>query len=253
MKKIIVIPIITLLVALSLIGFDWYSKYNNNKTYSDIATKYVTVNTLDVTSSSGTVKPLYANLTIDFDSLSQLNPDVIGWIKFDFAESYGLPNYPILYSGDDYYLRRDIEDNVSTPGSIYLEGTNNPNLKDAYNIIYGHHMKNGTMFGSLSKFKDSEFLINNQYFTIYTKDKCYRYAIFSTFTVDKDDDIFTTGYNLNSDNYQTLVASLRNKADYDIDIDVSSMDKVVLLSTCSSVSTDRYVVAAVLVNEFDNE
>ena len=85
------------------------------------------------------------------------NPDVIGWIRFDNQDELGI-NYPILYSGDNQkYLRTDLHGNSHIAECIFLEGLNKSDFSDYYNIIYGHNMKNNTMFGSLPKYSKQEY------------------------------------------------------------------------------------------------
>ena len=97
----------------------------------------------------------YEALRVDFETLREANPDVIGWIYFDNIEQI---NYPILYSGDDEtYLHTDLYGNASKSGCIFMEGNNVPDFNDCHTILYGHNMKNGSMFGSLKQYKNDGF------------------------------------------------------------------------------------------------
>lgn len=97
------------------------------------------------------------DVKVEFDKLKAENPDVIGWIRFDNQDELGI-NYPILYSGDnEKYLRTDLYGNSHIAGCIFLEGLNKSDFSDYYNIIYGHNMNDGSMFGSLKKYKDDGF------------------------------------------------------------------------------------------------
>ncbi|MBO6215720.1 MAG: hypothetical protein J6N76_09385 [Lachnospiraceae bacterium] len=58
-------------------------------------------------------------------------------------------SYPLLYSGDDYYLRSNYLKEEEIAGSIYIDGNNSPDLDDAYTLIYGHNMRNLSRFGKL--------------------------------------------------------------------------------------------------------
>ena len=94
------------------------------------------------------------DVKVEFDKLKAENPDAIGWIRFDNQDELGI-NYPILYSGDNQkYLRTDLHGNSHIAGCIFLEGLNKSDFSDYYNIIYGHNMNDGSMFGSLKKYKD---------------------------------------------------------------------------------------------------
>ena len=114
--------------------------------------------------------------------------------QIDHQDELGI-NYPIVYSGDnEKYLRKDIHGNEHIAGSIFLEGLNQSDFSDLYNIIYGHNMNNGIMFGSLKKYKDEGFWKKNQYFTIYTESTAYRYQIFSYEDAAGGGNVYKVGY-----------------------------------------------------------
>ena len=100
-----------------------------------------------------------------------------------------------MYSGDnEKYLRKDIHGNEHIAGSTFLEGLNQSDFSDLYNIIYGHNMNNGSMFGSLKKYKDEGFWKKNQYFTVYTESTAYRYQIFSYEDAVVGGNVYKVGY-----------------------------------------------------------
>ncbi len=93
------------------------------------------------------------DVKVEFDKLKAENSDVIGWIRFDNQDELGI-NYPILYSGDNQkYLRTDLHGNSHIAECIFLEGLNKSDFSDYYNIIYGHNMNDGSMFGSLKNIR----------------------------------------------------------------------------------------------------
>lgn len=108
------------------------------------------------------------DVKVEFDKLKAENPDVIGWIRFDNQDELGI-NYPILYSGDnEKYLRTDLYGNSHIAGCIFLEGLNKSDFSDYYNIIYGHNMNDGSMFGSLKNIRmtDSGKRINTSLYIL---------------------------------------------------------------------------------------
>ena len=156
----------------------------------------------------------------------------------------------IRYSGDDSkYLRSDIYGNYHIAGCIFLEGLNNPDFSDYHSIIYGHNMRNTTMFGDLKRYKNDEgFYEKNQFFNVYTADKVYRYQIFSYYDVDEDSDIYTVGYGAD-DSWQAMIDKMVASSMKDTGIHPTKEDKVVTLSTCSKAGeTKRFVVHGVLVD-----
>ncbi len=106
---------------------------------------------------------------IDFQRLWQINPQVVGWLKIPDTAV----DYPILHDpeSNDTYLYTDIEGNESAAGSIYLDCDNKGDFSDLHNVIYGHHMKNGTMFKDIMNFRDQAFLESHPTVMIYLPDR----------------------------------------------------------------------------------
>ena len=177
------------------------------------------------------------------------NPDIMAWLRFDNYNDVHI-SYPVLYSGDDEtYLRSDIYGNYHIAGCIFLEGMNQPDFSDYHSIIYGHNMRNTTMFGDLKRYKNDEgFYENNQYFNIYTDTQVLRYQIFSYYDVEQDDEVYTVGYGPD-DTWQAMIDRMVTSSMKDTGIHPTKEDKIVTLSTCtSSGETKRFVVHGVLVN-----
>lgn len=105
---------------------------------------------------------------IDFEALRAENQDTVGWIKIPDTKI----DYPIVYSEDnEEYLHKDFYGNESVYGTIYLDAESEPDFSGRNNVLYGHHMKDGSMFKDVVKFKDQEFFKNHQFFEIYTPDR----------------------------------------------------------------------------------
>ena len=87
-------------------------------------------------------------------SLADINPDYRGWITVDDTPI----DYPVVQGEDDlYYASHNVNKEISLTGAIYLAAGNNLAFGDSYNLLYGHHMDSGAMFGSLDKFKDESY------------------------------------------------------------------------------------------------
>lgn len=107
---------------------------------------------------------------IPFEELRRINPHVVGWIKIRDT----VIDYPIVQTdNNETYLETDFEGNKSAAGAIFLDFESEPDFSGRHNIIYGHHMKNGTMFKDIIKYKDEEFFKEHQEITIYTPEKEY--------------------------------------------------------------------------------
>lgn len=175
----IFLAVILIGVALWNILPPYIDRWQSTKDYEKLAEEYVSDESEPDDGKQKKKDWWSTDIKVEFDQLKTENPDGIGWIRFDDQNELGI-NYPIVHSGDnEKYLRKDIHGNKHIAGSIFLEGLNQSDFSDLYNIIYGHNMNNGSMFGSLKKYKDEGFWEKNQYFTVYTESTAYRYQIFS--------------------------------------------------------------------------
>lgn len=188
-------------------------------------------------------------IDVDFSNLTKINSDVAGWIYVEGTDI----SYPIMYSGDDEtYLRTTINKEHATAGSIFLEGYNLPDFSDSHSIVYGHNMRNLSMFGSLKLYKENEdYYDSHRYFQIITPKAKMRFEIFSYFDTEPASWVYTVPYYDNqefADYIDELISHSYIKLDnYDID----SSDKVVTLSTCSG-SEMRFTIHGKLVDIEEN-
>lgn len=114
-------------------------------------------------------EPAYIS-PIQFEELKKINPDIVGWIKVEDT----VIDYPIVQTDDnETYLETDFEGKKSVAGTIYLDSDCEPDFSGRHNIIYGHHMKNGSMFKDIVKYKDEAFFKEHQRITVYTPEREY--------------------------------------------------------------------------------
>ena len=107
-----------------------------------------------------------APVSIDFDSLRSINEDVIGWI---YMEALPEISYPVVQGEDNnFYLHQTYEKNYNFAGTIFIDYENKRDFSDCNTLVYGHNMKNGSMFGMLKKYRADETLYNtSKYFFIF--------------------------------------------------------------------------------------
>lgn len=194
--------------------------------------------------------PWYCMIRVDFESLKERNQDVIGWLFFE-NESI---SYPILYSGDNVkYLRRTLDGENATAGSIFLEGANTPDFEDSRTVIYGHNMKNLSMFGKLKYYRqEKNYYEDHQYFQILVEGIVYRYQIFSYFDVpEAETEICRVDFTSEND-FSDFINVLQERSVKDTGIEVECDDKVVTLLTCY-VTGRRTLVNAVRVDSYEIE
>ena len=212
---------------------------------SDIVTK--TDNDLE-TEHEDDPNAWYHDIDVDLAGLKEQNEDIVGWIYFEDEESI---SYPLLYSGDDYYLRRNYLKEEETAGSIYIDGNNSPDLDDAHTLIYGHNMRNLSMFGNLKFYKTEEdYFENHRYFQLITENGAYRYEIFAYKDVGTlTGGIYTTWKYVDDDFKKFVEDSICQGSYVDADIDIDDETHIVTLSTCSYDSDVRFTVSAVRIDE----
>lgn len=191
----------------------------------------------------------WEKIHISFDELKKENPDIVAWIRFDNTDQVAV-DYPVLYSGDnETYLRHDIYGSYHIAGCIFLEGRNQPDFSDYHSIIYGHNMKNSTMFGDLKKYKNQkDFYEKNPYFTVYTPESTYRYHIFSYYDAEETSDVYTVGYEP-GERFQDLLKKMTECSMKKTGVYPEDTDRILTLSTCSTDGEDkRFVIHAMRIN-----
>lgn len=192
----------------------------------------------------------FERLEVDFAALQAQNPDVVGWIQFD-----ALPiSYPVVQGKDDeQYLHHMWNGQPNRAGSIFLEAQNK-GWDDLHTIVYGHNMKNGSMFGQLKKYANEDFYHENDgWYTLYLPNgEIRRYQIFGAKTVKSDSEIYTIGFDFD-ETYTNFLKNMCKGRYYDPGVGVYSEDRVMTLSTCVSNAENRLVVnarlAAILTEE----
>ena len=159
--------------------------------------------------------------------LSKKNSDYRCWINVQGTNI----DYPIVQGRDNsYYLTHDFNKGYLPAGSIFMDYRNDLK-KDLNTVIYGHHMRNSTMFGQLEKFKKKEFFEENKRVMISTKEGTQEYEVFAIGIFKAD-----FGYNKvdfgNKEEYEAFLNKIKENALFKRDI-VSSEDQIITLSTCS--------------------
>jgi sortase B len=198
---------------------------------------------------------------IDFDTLSSINPDTIGWIHIDGTNV----DYPMVQGEDnEYYSHRDIEGNNSSLGTIYLDSNNldfsNPTYAlDDLNFIYGHHITNGRMFATISNYKKQSFVDEYPFIVIYTKDGyAYKGDVFAGVLFDGvTSNLYNNYENFESqEEFENYMEYINANSMISTDVDVEYGDKIVALVTCSYENgingNLRFVVFARLSKQYTN-
>ena len=175
---------------------------------------------------------------IDFAELKSVNEDIVGWLRIRALDI----SYPVVQGEDnDYYLHRTFEGVDNFAGCLFVNCDNEPDLTDQNTIIYGHNMKNGSMFGKLKKFQEEETFNKSKFFWIFTEDFIYQYRIFSAMTVNKIGINYQTFF-LENEFQEFKDAAFRNSVVENSNVSLSYEDRIVTLSTCTGDDSTRFVV-----------
>lgn len=171
-------------------------------------------------------------------------PETIAWIWFEDDRL----NYPIMQSEDNTkYMIKDFQGNDSDTGSLFLDYRASADFTDSNSIIYGHNMRDRTMFGALRTYKDDlGFLENHKYFQIITPEGRTRYMIFAFMDVPKNSYIYDV-VGADPDNMREFLDTIEYKTYIDTGIEPTVDDKIITLSTCTRSDTLFFVMFAVEV------
>lgn len=252
-KILSVIFIIAFLIILGLMIRNWWTEKEAQKQFESLS------NQTEVTEQEETDRPSILDELgisvpekhLDWDELKDTNEHIYAWIY--------IPNtnvdYPILQhpTDDSYYLDYNLDGTKGYPGCIYSEHRyNSTDFTDFNTLLYGHNMKNGTMFRTLHNFEDSEFFEENRYIYIYTPEQVYVYDIFAAYA-NEATHIFVVYDNeteYGRQEYLDDLFGIRNmSAHFREDVEVTTDSNILTLVTCiSGRDHERYFVQGVLVN-----
>lgn len=189
--------------------------------------------------------------TLDLNNLQAANPDVIGWMYLPDTQI----NYPLLYAGDnDAYLYTAWDGTYNVAGSIFLEARNDPMLSDFNTIIYGHNMRDGSMFASLLNYKDRAFLETHPNVYIATGDGIFRYSIFSSYEAPVVSDTYRLIFK-NDTEMQTAINHYESSSVWECPFLPTCTDSILTLSTCTGNGQyeTRWVIQAMLTGFWEYE
>lgn len=195
--------------------------------------------------------PWENQINVDLVPLETQYPDIKGWLFFENEDI----SYPILQSStDDKYMRMTYNGESSAAGSIFMESLNASDFSDTHTIIYGHNMKNRTMFGALRNYVNQpKYYDYHKYFQIITltpdgKTCKYRYKVFAYGKVKSFARMYTVCRE-GDEAFAELLQYIQGELTSIADVPVYQTDKIVTLSTCS-IGETRLAVCGVKIDEF---
>ena len=256
-RKLIISIILSIILVIAIATFLFsayklytiFSEYHKgDKEYQSILDDVISVEEVEQTADAEEDNGERVVFQVDFGKLQSINKEVVGWIRFDNPSKI---SYPIVQAEDnDKYLTQTVEGKKNSSGSIFMDANNTANFSDRNTFIYGHNMKNGSMFGQLRKYKNYDFYKENPYFYIYTPDgKETKYQVYAVCIVEDTSESYHKFYD-NDDAYLKYLQYIKSIARYDTGVEVTAQTQLVSLSTCTNVTeTQRLLVHGVKVEE----
>ena len=179
---------------------------------------------------------------IDFVKLKQKNSDAIAWIKVNGTDI----DFPVVKGTDNsYYLTHNFDKEKNKAGWIFADYRNKFDGTDKNIIIYGHNMKNGSMFASLKDVIKEEWYNNenNKYIALITENENCKYQVFSVYQIETEEYYLQT----NISNFKEFVEKIKGRSKKDFNVDIKETDSILTLSTCADNTKYRVVLHAVKI------
>lgn len=177
----------------------------------------------------------FPDIEVDFEGLRKKNQDFVAWL---YVGSCGI-SYPVVQGEDnDYYMHHTFENTNNNSGAIIMDYRDNKYLKDWNTFIYGHNMKNGSMFGSLKKLiKDETLYDQDPYIYVFMPGYIYRYKIFSYYKDAPDSKMYWTPDTLQE--YRQYIRDAKEKSVRECNVETSEDNNMITLVTCSGTGEGK--------------
>ena len=213
-----------------------YDYSESSKTYDNLTADIITPNIPGLPEDIVTTES--APITVDFDSLIEQNGDVVGWL---FCENTPI-NYPVLQSTDNnYYLRKMINKKYNIAGSIFMDYRSQSDMSSLNTIVYGHNMKNDTMFGTFTEYKKQSYYNEHPVLWFLTPEHNYKIELIAGYVTSSTSDVYKV-FHIKDDLDNHIKASIK-KSTFVSGVNIAEVDNIITLSTCSyEYSTARYIL-----------
>jgi sortase B len=219
-----VVNFLTLALVLLLVAFSLYALWDSDQVYQSADSAQYEI-----------YKPSVEDEGESFGELVAINPEVFSWLTI-----YGTHvDYPVTQAEDNWkYVNTNAKGDYSMAGAIFLDAANLPDFSDFNSIFYGHHMEKSTMFGELGLFSGEDYFNERPYGNLYYEGEDHGIEFFSFLHVDAYDTSVFAAAVQGEDMQQAYLDNILAKSMYKRDIGVTIQDRIVLLTTCSSESTN---------------
>lgn len=182
--------------------------------------------------------------SVAFDALAQVNSDIVAWIICEDTRI----NYPVVQGKDNsYYLTHLINGESNKVGCLFVDINNSPGFVDDNTIIYGHNMKDKSMFATLMEYKKQTFYDAHPTMQLLTPEGNYTIVLFAGYVADIQDSCWNLWYSDDAAFAQWL-ADAKQHSTFQSAVTVSTTDRFITLSTCTyEFDNARYVLIGKLI------
>lgn len=207
---------------------NWYSDTKEVREIKENLSKYV--------------KPKDTTYEIDFKKLKEQNNSVVAYLKVNDTNI----DYVVVQGNDnDYYLHHDFNKNPNIAGWVFASYQNKIDGTDKNIVIFGHNMRDASMFGSLKNILNKKWYNNedNRKITLVTNQGNFIYEVFSIYQIKPEDYYIQTDFN-NEKEYKKFLKTIKTRSINNFNVPINKNDNILTLSTCASGGRERLVMHA---------
>lgn len=232
-------------LSLALIGYSLYQIWHTSDTYAReerIRQQMAQYKPVPVEEQAESKTEIVNQNVVDAKTV---NPDVVGWLTVDGTRI----DYPFVQAGDnDYYLHRDINETYSFAGTAFMDFRSDPTFSGLLSVVYGHNMRNGTMFSDVGRYNEAGYFNEHQTGWLYLPNATYQLEIVAYMRVSKNDEMLYRGAYSDDVEKQAFLDYMAQNALRYRDLSLTPRDSLIVLSTCTSNRKEqRNVVIARLI------
>lgn len=211
---------------------------DNKKIIEEIANE-ITVN--DDVENQDTIR-----YSVNFKELKEKNSDTVGFLKVNGTD---IEYIVVKASNNSYYLYHNFNKNENASGWIFADYRNKLDGTDKNIVIYGHNMRNGTMFGTLKNILNDNWQESeeNRNIVFITENEATIYRVFSVYQIENEDYYIKT--NFNEGEFENFINTIKSRSKYNFNVDINENDSILTLSTCANNNKYRVVLHAKKINE----
>ena len=231
--SIILIIFVSIMIVTGIMIFKWAKE---NKKTKDI------INNIKDTVSVDENVENKDKYNVNFEELKQTNSDTIAWIKVSGTNI----EYPIVKTNNnDFYMTHSFDKSYNSAGWVFMDYENRFDGTDNNMVIYAHNRRDGTLFGTLKNILTEEWQSNEENYIIpfITENEKAEYQVFSVYKIENEDYYITTNFGTDNE-YQKFIDTIKSRSIKDFNVDVSTEDNILTLSTCSDNNKYRVVLHA---------